>query len=117
MRFLRTPKDPSNQDLTFMYGSLYYNSLGSRSEQGRPEGPILRVYLKGNIATQDLIGKDFAILNPPQKKTSCNPELDNKLDVRLIIEIILGGIVVVIGTGALAFLAYYFYFLFWKKPW
>ena len=71
----------------------------------------------GNIATQDLTGKDFAILNPPQKKTSYNPELDNKLDVRLIIEIILGGIVVVIGTGALAFLAYYFYFLFWKKPW
>ena len=26
-----------------MYGCLYYNPLGSRSEQGRPEGPILRV--------------------------------------------------------------------------
>ena len=28
---------------THMYGCLYYNPLGSRSEQGRPEGPILRV--------------------------------------------------------------------------
>ena len=25
---------------------IYYNPLGSRSEQGRPEGPILRVGLK-----------------------------------------------------------------------
>ena len=45
---LRTHKDPSNKDLTFMYGCLYYNSLGSRSEQGRPEGPILRVKRKSN---------------------------------------------------------------------
>ena len=29
-----------------MYGCLYYNSLGSGSEQGRPEGPILRVLQK-----------------------------------------------------------------------
>ena len=27
-----------------MYGCLYQNPLGSRSEQGRPGGPILRVY-------------------------------------------------------------------------
>ena len=55
-------------------------------------------------------------MNPPPAKAK-NSELDNKLDMRLIVEIILGAIVVILGTGALAFLAYYFYFLFWKKPW
>ena len=64
----------------------------------------------------EITGKDFAILNPPQVKAK-NTELDNKLDVRLIVEIILGAFIVILGTGALAFLAYYFYFLFWKKPW
>ena len=29
-----------------IYGCLFYNPLGSRSEQGRPEGPILRVLYK-----------------------------------------------------------------------
>ena len=38
---LWTCLDLSNQDLTFMYGCPYYNSLGSQSEQGRPGGPIL----------------------------------------------------------------------------
>ena len=36
-------------ELTFTHGCLYYNPLGSRSEQGRTEGPNLRVLIKSFI--------------------------------------------------------------------
>ena len=45
-----------------MGACLYYNSLGSRSEQGRPEGPILRVLHKATILPWHWWGKIGDIL-------------------------------------------------------
>ena len=50
--FRRLPLDPSIQYLTFM-GAYINNPLGSRSEQGRPEEPILRVDIKPLIRFHD----------------------------------------------------------------
>ena len=57
---------------TNFWAPILYNPLGSRSEQGRPEGPILRVDLK---LPKNLVDYNFQKYSPKIQSTSSSSKI------------------------------------------